>query len=116
MSIKLSPLYHWSPASRYHAIRREGLQPASSPTVAAQPLTYLCLGASPARAWSISGAMDYVSEVDDWDLWQVVLADTDSVAVRPDFGPYVIEVMIKNVIPPDRLWWAGRRPQAGVPL
>lgn len=116
MSIMLSPLYHWSPANRYHAIRREGLHPGSPPTVASQPLNHLCFGASPARAWSISGAMEYISEVEDWDLWQVILADTDSVTVRSDFGPYVIEVMIKNPVPPDRLWWVGRRPQIGVPV
>lgn len=107
----LPRLYHWSPADRYDAILTGGLRPQQPSTVASTPLPYLCLGFSPAGAWTISGAMEWVSEVDEWDLWQVTIADGDQVSVRPEFGPALCEVTVYGPIPPDRLWHAGRRPR-----
>lgn len=53
--------------------------------------------------------MEWVSEVDCWDLWQVRLEDTDSVSIRPEFGPVVQEIKVYNAIPADRLWHVGER-------
>lgn len=105
----LGPLYHWSPAARHDDIHRDGIKPGAPSTVASVPLPYVCLGFDPASAWAISGAMEWVSEVDKWDLWLVRLGDGDSVQVRPDFGPRLQEVKVHNPIPADRLWWVGRR-------
>lgn len=113
--MNLSPLYHWSPSERYAAIKRDGLRPGSPSTVAGVDLTYLCLAPDPRLAWSISGAMDFVSEIEDWDLWQVRTAEGDELYVRPDFGPMVYEIKCRTPIPPDRLWWIGRRYDLGVP-
>ncbi len=113
--MRLSPLYHWSPADRYDAIRRDGLRPGSAPTVASVAQQHICCSPDPMRAWAISGAMTWVSDVEHWDLWQVTVADGDEVHVRAEFGPDVHEVMIRTVIPPDRLWWLGRRYDLGTP-
>lgn len=104
----LSPLFHWSPAARYSKITTEGLRPNQIHTVASVPLPYVCLGVDPAIAWTLSGAMEW-TEVEVWDLWQVLLAEHDSVQVRPEFGPNMLEVKVHGPIPPDRLWWCGRR-------
>lgn len=104
----LGPLFHWSPADRQDQILTEGLRPNQSNTVASGPLAHVCLGPDPATAWSLSGGMEW-AEVDVWDLWQVALADTDPVRVRPDFGPRLLEIKVLGPIPPDRLWWCGRR-------
>lgn len=117
----LNPLYHWSPATRYDAIRREGLRPGSKTTVCRDDtnitysLQYICLGTDPQRAWNLSGAMEWVSEIEYWDLWRVELANTDELHVRGDFGPQIWEVKCRTPIPPDRMWWIGRRYDLGVP-
>lgn len=107
----LPALYHWSPSDRFEQIRSEGLRPFSAPTVCTGELVapYVCLGFSPAGAWMLSG--DFIEESDDvaWDLWQVTLAETDSVRVRAEFGPRMQEVKIYGPIPPDRIWHVGRR-------
>jgi len=113
--VKLTPLYHWSPAERYESIRLHGLRPGSEPTVASTALSYLCLGTDPRLAWAISGAMEYVNEIEHWDLWQVHLTEGDELHVRPDFGPTIHEVNLRGCVPPDRLWWIGRRYDLGVP-
>lgn len=57
----LPALFHWSPADRRASIRATGLQPGSPNTVSTSCLEYVCLGTSPARAWTISGAMNWVA-------------------------------------------------------
>lgn len=111
----LSPLYHWSPADRHNAIRREGLQVGCSPTVASVTQPHVCLGVDPASAWRISGAMPFMADVDEWDLWQVRLCDDDEVYPGPTFGARLQEVNVRNAISPERLWWVGRRQGIGVP-
>ncbi len=114
--MRLTPLYHWSPAERYEAIRRDGLRPGQPPTVASGQLTYLCLGTDPRLAWAISGAMDHAQEIaEHWDLWQIHMVDGDELWVRPDFGPVIQEVKLRGCVPPDRMWWIGRRYDLGVP-
>lgn len=106
----LDDLYHWSPADRFDQVFREGLRPHSRPSVCqTTSLSYVCLSPNPARAWSLSGDMEWVSEVDEWDLWQVRLADSDDVRIRPDFGPVIQEVKVHGPIPADRIWWVARR-------
>lgn len=106
----LPALYHWSPAGRFDQIFREGLRPHAGPTVAGTTsLCYVCLSPTPSRAWSLSGDMEWVSEFDEWDLWQVRLADGDDVRIRPDYGPAIQEVKVHGPIPADRIWWAARR-------
>lgn len=111
----ITRLYHWSPAERYHAIRDGGLKPNSDNTVASSKLHYLCTGLMPDQAWMLSGAMDWCAEIDHWDLWVIAVAPQDELHVRPFYGSMIEEIKIRNPIPPDRLWWAGRRDTAGVP-
>jgi hypothetical protein len=104
----LGPLYHWSPVERRESIKANGLRPGSPAMVASVELEHVCLGFDPASTWAISGAMDF-AEADDWDLWLVHLGEHDSVSVRSEFGPRLQEVKVRNVIPPDRLWYVGQR-------
>lgn len=106
----LGALYHWSPVDRFDEVYREGLRPHARPTVATTTsLCYVCLSPTPSGAWSLSGDMEWVSDVDEWDLWQVRLADGDDVRVRPDFGPVIQEIKVYGSIPADRIWWVARR-------
>lgn len=107
--MRLGPMFHWSPADRYGSILRDGLQPFKEPTVSSAVTGYVCLSPTAAAAWALSGAADWATETDAWDLWQVELDERDEVRVRPGFGPVLREVRIHNPIPADRLWWAGRR-------
>lgn len=109
----LPALYHWSPAERYQDINTGGLVAGSRETVASSALQTVCLGTDPQAAWSLSGAMDWCSEIDEWDLWQVQLADTDEVTLRAEFGPQICEVKIRNSVPRDRIWFVGRRGFSG---
>jgi hypothetical protein len=109
LTVELGLLYHWSPADRFDAIYRDGLRPHAPNTVASSTLPYVCLSPSPAAAWSLSGGMDWVSEVDEWDLWMVRLADGDQVCIRGEFGPKIEEVKVYGPLPADRLWWVARR-------
>lgn len=109
-------LYHWSPLERREAIRSEGLQPYRPPAVTVDPAQQwahgfgcICLAPDPARAWSLSGDMQRVSEIEQWDLWQIWLAATDEVRVRAEFGDEVKEIRVFNPIPADRLWWVATR-------
>jgi hypothetical protein len=105
----LPELYHWSPAERFDAIHRDGLVAGSPSAVASGPLETVCLSPDPKRAWQLSGAMDWVSEVDEWDLWLVTLADKDEVMIRAEYGPEIQEIKVRNSIPRERLWYIGRR-------
>lgn len=107
--MQLGALYHWSPADRFDEIYRTGLRPHCAPTVASGTLAYICLSPDPSTAWSLSGAMDWVSEVDEWDLWLARIAPGDHVCIRGEFGPLIEEVKVYGALPADRLWWAGRR-------
>lgn len=110
--MRLGALYHWSPADRFEEIWRSGLRPHAGPTVASGSLCYVCLSPDPSTAWSLSGAMDWVSDVDEWDLWLVRLGEGDHVCVRGEFGPRIEEVKVYGHLPADRLWWVGRRGQS----
>lgn len=107
--MQLGALYHWSPAARFDDIYRDGLRPHAPNTVASEGLPYICLSPDPAVAWTLSGGMDWVSEIDTWDLWLVHLASGDQVCIRAEFGPEIEEVKVYGPLPADRLWWVARR-------
>lgn len=114
--LTLPTLYHWSPTGRREAIRVDGLKPYSPPSVTspmdnvwAMGFGCICLGTTPARAWSLSGDMQHTSEIEEWDLWQAELTESDEVHIRAEFGPRIKEVRVMNPIPGDRLWWVGER-------
>jgi hypothetical protein len=111
--VRLSPLFHWSPADRRAAIRNEGLRLHAPATVCSDPsLTtpYICLSPRPSMAWGLSGAMDWVSsEIEEWDLWEVRLPDHAETHVRPLWGDEIEEVKVYTPIPADLLWWVGMR-------
>lgn len=110
MTVLLGALYHWAPADRRAAILLEGLVPGRSPTVTINGrCRELCLSPTPAGAWTLSGALDWVAEIESWDLWQVELGDRDEVHVLPSWGPHVKEIRVRNTMPPDRVWWVGQR-------
>ncbi len=109
------PLYHWSPSDRYDSIRLHGLRPRQEQTVASGPLHYICASPDPRRAWLLSAATDWCSEIDEWDLWSIHVADSDEIHVRPFYGTQAEEFKIRNPIGADRLWWVGRRNNAAVP-
>ncbi len=111
----ITRLFHWSPADRYRDIIDKGLKPGSDNTVASGKLHYLCASTLPDQAWLLSGATDWCADIDLWDLWVIAVAPTDELHVRPFFGTVIEEIKIRNPIPADRLWWAGRRDNAGVP-
>lgn len=106
---RLGSLYHWSPLDRRAEILRDGLVPGSRATMVGSEIGYVCLGTSPRGAWMLSGDLEWAEGTDDWDLWQVSLADTDEVRVRPNYGARIDEVKVHNLIPADRVWWTGTR-------
>ncbi len=116
LGVILPALYHWSPKERRTEIEAHGLHPRKAATTHSDPdllSPYLCFSPTPSAAWSLSGAMEWTSEVDGWDLWQVRIAEGDSICIRPDFGPVIQEIKVYNAILPDRLWHVGER---GVPV
>ena len=107
--MKLGPLYHWSPADRYASIKKDGLTVGHDATVSTHGEPQLCFGPDPASAWSLSGAMDWVAQIDEWDLWQISLRDTDAVHVRAVWGDEITEIRVDGPIEPSRCWHVGRR-------
>lgn len=109
-------MYHWAPSSRRESILRTGLLPLSDPTTSSMEIgmraPYVCVSPTASAAWSLSGDMEWVSDIEEWDLWQVRLADGDEVSVRGDFGPRISEVRVRNAIPPDRVWLVATRAPA----
>jgi hypothetical protein len=107
-------LYHWSPSIRREGILREGLKVYSEPVTHTgdERYPYLCFGPTPSAAWGLSGDMEWTSEHEQWDLWQVRLVEGDEVHVRAEFGPTIYEVRVRNSIPADRVWYVGTREPA----
>jgi len=115
MTLLLPALFHWAPADRRPSIRAEGLRPYCPPTISTGDNVtwpYLCFSPSPSAAWGLSGDMAWVSEIEQWDLWQVRLADGDEVHYRSDFGPKLTEIRVYNTIPADRCWYVATRQPA----
>lgn len=103
-------MYHWSPAERYESIVREGLVPGKGATVSSRGEPHLCFGTNPAMAWSLSGAMDWVSQIDEWDLWMIpVVGEHTAVHVRAFWGDEIEEVRIEGPVAPGEIWYVGRR-------
>jgi hypothetical protein len=112
----LPSMYHWSPAERYESITLSGLVAGSPPVTASTALHRVSVSPDPQVAWTLSGAMDWNSEHEVWDLWLVRLADGDACYVRPGFGPHIGEIQIAGSVPADRVWFVGRRDRDGVPV
>lgn len=125
MSLVLPPFYHWSPRSRRDRIIRSGLRPSTPtlverfadeavgdpplrPSLGYETARSVCLGLSPSHAWSLSGAL-MASRGSRWDLWQVVLEDTDEVIAMPFQGHRLEEVRVLNRIPKSQVWHVGTR-------
>lgn len=53
--------------------------------------------------------MDWVSEIEKWDLWQVVLDEKDEIHYRSTFGNRLEEIKVYTAIPADRVWYVGTR-------
>jgi hypothetical protein len=70
---------------------------------------YLCFALEPSTAWGLSGDMDYVTEIDEWDLWQVRFNSDDEIHYRSEFGDEIKELRVFGAIPPQRLWWVATR-------
>lgn len=111
----IDALYHWSPSTRYESIRQYGLKPGSESVVASDRLHYLCVGVDPARAWTLSGGIEWCAEIEQWDLWSFRPNSTDELYVRPFFGRQIEEIKLRNPVSAERLWWVGRRDVTGVP-
>lgn len=113
--MRIPPLYHWSPVERRKEIRSEGIKPYSMPTVMSDPKLhspYTCFSSTPSQAWGLSGDFTIGRDggvFEQWDLWQINLAENDEVHIRPEFGPTIQEFKVYTVIPADRVWWVGVR-------
>jgi hypothetical protein len=134
LTVRIDPLYHWSPRKYRKGIIRRGLLP-TCPTATTLSFADLleaygpgkqathyeveddvvsfkavCLGVSPAHAWLLSGACDF-RPGSRWDLWQVRLDDEDKVFPDPHLGAQVYEIRVGNRIPKSRVWHVGTRVQ-----
>jgi hypothetical protein len=107
----LDPLFHWSPSTNRMEILREGLKPYAVPTAHGPDLVYpyICLSPTPSAGWGLSGDIDIVGDIEEWDLWQVRVSSDDRVNVVDCIGPYPQEVRVRNAIPADRIWWVAQR-------
>lgn len=110
--MRLGALFHYSPADRFEAIRRDGLVPGKPPAIATEPQPFVCLSPDPVQAWTLSGGTGLeVRPTHLWDLWMVRLDEQDEVHVRPTWGGVIEEVQVHNTIPPERVWWVAWRPR-----
>lgn len=128
MTSHLGPLYHWSPRDRLSSIKRLGLVPgkrgvtgpvwhgnATNQNISPNEdigegewlAPYVCFSPTPVRAWEYSHGA-WRSE-GTFDLWSVVLTETDEVHINPQWGAHIIEVRVHNRIPKSRLVWVGER-------
>lgn len=119
-------LYHWSPANYRDAIVKRGLKPTcpTAPRYSAAVIPgtangrwlngddfsqrMVCLGTSPSHAWALSGEI-MSEDGESWDLWQVVLDDSDEVHPLPFFGYRLDEIRVANRIPKRRVWFVATR-------
>jgi len=116
--LNLPALYHWTPRDRREKIREHGLVPYKPTSLVSDDATAewahgfgcVCFGFNPARAWHLSGGMQHVGEIEEWDLWQLPrILSTDEVRIRSEFGSELLEARIFNPLAADRLWWVGAR-------
>lgn len=108
----LGTLYHWSPITRRVAILQDGLKPYQAPVTHSggeHAYPYVCLSPAPSTAWGLSGDMEWTSEIEEWDLWQVQIPDAVEVHVRPNHGPLIEEIKVYGAIPADHVWYVATR-------
>lgn len=116
MSLSLNPLYHWSPKVNRAAILSDGLKVLQRSRLGGDPgcdaaFPWVCCATTPSSAWGLilDPELDGADGESGWDLWQVHVAESDTLRIRGDFSPYVREVRIMNGVPPDRVWWVAER-------
>jgi len=128
MSTRLGPLYHWSPRDRLNSIKRYGLLPGkrnirgpvwhgneTNPNIDNNEdigegeflQRGICFAPDPATAWDLSHRIFDVPGT--YDLWQVVLEESDEVHILPQWGARIWEVRVFNRIYKRRLIWVGER-------
>lgn len=126
----LANLYHWSPECARAGILRRGLLPRTETFIASHPVTpgighhtcedeasthlAVCLGTTPAGAWSLSGVYS-AERGETWDLWEVTVPEDTEIHVRTEYGTEMWEVRALGRIPKSYIWFAGSRvaPQRG---
>lgn len=112
MSLNIGIVYHWSPSGNRVEITRDGLKPYSTATSADKQygFPYVCFGTTPSSAWGLSGDTGWGGEIEEWDLWQAQVIESDNVSIRTDFDmPYIREIRIHNAVAGDRLWYVATR-------
>jgi hypothetical protein len=115
MTLVLPTIYHWSPASRYVDIKRDGLKVYSDTSVSTEGSRwpYICFSFDPMTAWSLSSQTLIERELtddDEWDLWALRQIPEDAaVHVNPSWGGEMKEVRVLSSIEPSALWHCGRK-------
>lgn len=108
----LNSLYHWSPSENRKRIKQEGLKIGKSVVTHSAGMgcaPYLCFACSPSQAWKLSGNMSWVSEIDQWDLWEFWPDQKQPLTVCPVYGNILEEVRCYNSVPANQLWLVGHR-------
>lgn len=120
----LAALFHWSPVEARARIRKRGLVPRTPTSIAQRPtppgtghvevdeeaveVKAVCLGTTPAAAWSLSGTWS-AAYGSTWDLWECNVPDELEVHVVPEMGTELWEVRVLGTIPRGRMWHVGSR-------
>lgn len=100
--------YHWSPRDCRLEIAKNGLAIGCQSRLTDDDYrpAYICLAPTPSRAWGLLGDL---TEVEEWDLWQVALRpDDQGISLRND-GTHVIEVRVHHTVSPADIWLVGSR-------
>ena len=111
----ITPLYHWSPASRRKQIIRYGLRPFMRLTTSVGDgekwrAPVICFADSPSWAWALSGELRWTPS-GEWDLWQTDIGRLTDPITLPgeDRLSGVYEVRTEHRVYKRDLWWVGSR-------
>lgn len=113
-------VYHWSPRVNREKILTEGLKLFIGEKEYINPLTnemelwkppYICTSTDPEMAliYAIPAVTTEDGDIPELDLFQIHLLQTDSAMFRNDGKAHIIEVRVKNTIPPDRIRYIATR-------
>ena len=116
--MKFDIVYHWSPTANKKDILQSGIK------LHAKDITYFNDVSKKEEVWSADyictsldpwKALQYVmphmedNGIEELDLYQITLADTDSIRLRTDGATEIIEVRLLNTIPAGRVRHLGRK-------
>jgi hypothetical protein len=113
----INMVYHWSPRKNRDAILKDGIKILMSELEYENPVTgkpevwnppYICTSPDPETAL-VYVEPTFDGEVPALDLYQVWILETDKVVFRNDGTNRIIEVRVKNTIPPDRIRYIATR-------